>query len=201
MTRVNFSDAAEPAASDECTAEYACGVHHRGRRIAPLESARELNDMFATRRHRAHATVGLCAARNVWSSFDVHCAWALCIRDMHINPCYDSSSNIGILGQKPEVEIRRPKNISFVMGLFWQKAGFCTGPRLYVVVFAVDDVLWPVVYHRWQFIDVNIDHGGCRGPSDAESWFRAETYYIRILNASSVLLSQCFRWQGALLLT
>ena len=37
------------------------------------------------------------------------------------------------------------------------------------------------------------------GPRDAESWFRAETYYIRILNVSSVLLSQCFRWQGALL--
>ena len=88
-----FSDVAEPAASDECTAEYACGVHHRGCRIAPLESARELNDMFATRRHRAHATVGLCAARNVWSSFDVHCAWALCIRDMHINPCYDHISD------------------------------------------------------------------------------------------------------------
>ena len=30
----------------------------------------------------------------------------------------DSSSNIGILPQKPEVEIWRPKNISFVMGLF-----------------------------------------------------------------------------------
>jgi len=37
---------------------------------------------------------------------------------------YGSSSNILILGQKPEVEIWRPKNISFVMGLFWQKAGF-----------------------------------------------------------------------------
>ena len=56
------------------------------------------------------------------------------------------------------------------MGLFWQKAGFCTGPRLYVVVFTVDDVLWPVVYRRrWQFIDVDIDRGGCWGPSDAES--------------------------------
>ena len=72
------------------------------------------------------------------------------------------------------------------MGLFWQKAGFCTGPRLYVVVFAVDDVLWPVIYRRWQFIDVNIDRGGCWGPSDAESWFRAETYNIRILNVSPV---------------
>jgi len=31
-------------------------------------------------------------------------------------------------------------------------------------VFAVDDVLWPVVYRRrWQFIDVNIDRGGCWG--------------------------------------
>ena len=78
------------------------------------------------------------------------------------------------------------------MGLFWQKAGFCTGPRLYVVVFTVDDVLWPVVYHRWQFIDVNIDHGGCRGPSDAESWFRAETCYIRILNVSLVFAESVF---------
>jgi len=72
------------------------------------------------------------------------------------------------------------------MGLFWQKMGFCTGPRLYVVVFAVDDVLWPVVYRHWQFIDVNIDCGGCWGPSNAESWFRAETYNIRILNVSTV---------------
>jgi len=45
------------------------------------------------------------------------------------------------------------KEYFFVMGLFWQKAGFCTGPRLYVVVFTVDDVLWPVVYHRrWQTV-------------------------------------------------
>jgi len=78
------------------------------------------------------------------------------------------------------------------MGLFWQKARFCTGPRLYIVVFAVDDVLWPVVYHRWQFIDVNIDRGGCWGLSDAESWFRAETYYIRILNVSPVFAESVF---------
>jgi len=32
---------------------------------------------------------------------------------------------------------------------------------------------------------------------DAESWFRADTYYIRIRKVSPVLLSQCFWWQGA----
>ena len=78
------------------------------------------------------------------------------------------------------------------MGLFWQKMGFRTGPRLYVVVFAVDDVLWPVIYRRWQFIDVNIDRGGCWGPSDAESWFRAETYNIRILNVLPVFAESVF---------
>ena len=76
------------------------------------------------------------------------------------------------------------------MGLFWQKAGFCTGPRLYVVVFTVDDVLWPVVDSllTWTLTAV--------GPSDAESWIRAETYYIRILNVSP---ESVFWWRGAVL--
>jgi len=43
-----------------------------------------------------------------------------------------------------------------------------------------------------QFIDVNIDSGAftvAEGPRDAESWFWAETYYIRILNVSLFILT------------
>jgi len=46
-----------------------------------------------------------------------------------------------------------------------------------------------------QFIDVSIDRGACtvaEGPRDAESWFRAETYYIRILNVSPVFAESVF---------
>jgi len=37
------------------------------------------------------------------------------------------------------------------------------------------------------------------GLRDAESWFRAKTYYIRTLNASPVFAESVFWWRGALL--
>jgi len=54
-----------------------------------------------------------------------------------------------------------------------------------------------------QFIDVNIDRGACtdaKGPRDAKTLaigrkplnFRAETYYIRILNVSPVFAESVF---------
>jgi len=60
-----------------------------------------------------------------------------------------------------------------------------------------------IVVDRQFIIDVNIDRGACtvaEGPRDAESWFRAETYYIRILNVSPVFAESVFSWwQGAFL--
>ena len=46
-----------------------------------------------------------------------------------------------------------------------------------------------------QFIDVNIDRDACtvaEGPHDAESWFRSETYNIRILNVLPIFAESVF---------
>ena len=42
-----------------------------------------------------------------------------------------------------------------------------------------------------QFIDVDIDRFA-EGPRDAESWFRAQTYYVRILNVLPVFAESVF---------
>jgi len=86
------------------------------------------------------------------------------------------------------------------MGLFWQKAGFCTGPRLYVVVFAVDDVLFT---GRLSSLTVYWCEHWPRRLLRTEWWWimiqSGNVQYTYTKRFDCFFRSQCFWWRGAFL--